>query len=324
VKIFITGSTGFIGTHLVRQLSQTDHKLYCLVRKTSDINLLNEIGATIIIGDVTDKDSFTKSMNDCDTVIHLASSFVFWVANKRTYRDVNVNGTRNVMESVLETGISKVISISTVGIYGNAKWPINEDSPYGNKRASRYCQTKYEGDLITWQLHKEKGLPLVMIHPSAVIGPNDPKAAGRYIKNYARGRMLAQVLTNTLFPWVHVKDVCESVIKALEKENNIGERYLVSNENLTFGEINNMISEISGKNLPRLKFPDWITMLNAYLLTGLAYLIRKPPIWDMSVDQIHLMKQGFEVDGSKAERELGFTYTPVRVGIEDAIVSFSR
>lgn len=162
-----------------------------------------------------------------------------------------------------------------------------------------------------------------MIHPSAVIGPNDPKAAGRYIKNYALGRMPAQVLTKALFPWVHVKDVSKAIIKALEKENNIGERYLVSNENLTFGEINNMISEISGKNLPKLKFPDWLTMLNAYILTGLANLIRKPPIWDMSVDQISLMKQGFKVNGIKAERELGFTYTPVRAGIEDAIASFT-
>ena len=118
-------------------------------------------------------------------------------------------------------------------------------------------------------------------------------------------------------------DVCVAIIRALEKENNIGERYLVTSENLTFGEINNMISEISGKKLPKFKFPDWLTMMNAYLLTGLANLIRKPPIWDMSVDQISLMKQGFEVDGSKAERELGYSYTPVRVGIEDAIASFS-
>jgi dihydroflavonol-4-reductase len=323
MKIFITGSTGFIGTHLVKQLSQTDHRLFCLARKTSDIKVLNEIGATIITGEVTDRDTLIKGMNDCDAVIHLASSFVFWVSNKRIYTEVNIDGTRNVMESVLETGISKVVSVSTVGVYGNAKWPINEDSPYGTKRASRYCQTKYEGDLITWQLYKEEGLPLVMIHPSAVIGPNDPKAAGRYIKNYALGRMPAQVLTKAIFPWVHVKDVCKVIIKVLEKENNIGERYLVSNENLTFGEINNIISEISGKNLPKLKFPDWLTMLNAYLLTGLANLIRKPPIWDMSVDQISLMKQGFKVDGGKAERELGFTYTPVRIGIKDAIASFT-
>jgi dihydroflavonol-4-reductase len=324
MKIFITGGTGFIGTHLVRQLSKTDHQLCCFVRKTSDTKVLNEIGATIIVGDVTDRDTLTKGMIGCDSVIHLASSFVFWVPNKRTFENVNIVGTRNIMESVLETDVSKVISVSTICIYGNAKWPINEDTPYGAKRASRYCQTKYEGDIITWQLHKDKGLPVVMIHPSAVIGTNDPKAAGRYIKNYALGRMPAQILTTTPFPWVHVSDVCKAIVKALEKDNNIGERYLVSSENLTFGEINSMISEISGKKLPKLKFPDWLTMTNAYLLTGLANLIRKPPIWDMSVDQISIMKQGFEVDGSKAERELGFSYIPVRVGIQDAIASFIK
>ncbi len=322
MKIFITGGTGFIGTYLVKRLTQTNHELHCLARESSNIHLIKELGANIITGDVTDKASLLKGMDGCDWVAHLASSFVFWIPNNKVFYNINVTGTRNVMESALEKGISKVVYVSTAAIYGNAKWPTTEETPVGTERASKYVRTKYEGDLIAWDLYKEKKLPLVVIYPSAVIGANDPKACGRYINNYAQGRMPAQVLTKFSFPFVHVKDVAEAIVQAMEKENNIGEKYIVSAENHTFGEFNQMISEISETKLPFLKFPTWMTVMTSYFLTGIANLIRKPPIWDMSIDQINLMKQDFNIDGSKAERELGIKYTPIYNGIKEAIESF--
>ena len=321
MKIFITGGTGFIGKHLVRRLSQTEHKLFCLARETSDITSLKEVGANIFIGDVTDRDSILKGMKECDWVVHLASSFVLWHSNKKIFPEVNITGTQNVMECVLQTGISKVVYVSTAAIYGNAEWPITEETPVGGKRMSKYVKTKYKGDLITWNLYEEKKLPLVVIYPSAVTGPDDPKATGRYIRNFAKGRMPAQVLTKCFFPFVHVKDVSEAILRALEKENNIGEKYILAAENITFGYLNQMISEISGTKLPFIKLPNWMTMLTAYLLTGIANLTRKHPLWDMSIDQIKLMKQGFQIDGSKVERELGITYTPIREAFKEAINS---
>jgi dihydroflavonol-4-reductase len=324
MKIFITGATGFIGNHLLGLLSETEHELRCLARKTSDVHPLEKVGADIIIGDVKDKDSLLEGMKGCDWAVHMASSFVFWVPDNCVYSDVNIQGTQNVMESALETGISKIVSVSSVGIWGNAALPVSEETPYGSERYSKYLKTKYEGDLITWQLYKDRKLPVVMIYPSAVVGPNDPKATGRYIKNFALGRMPAQVLTRASFPFIYVKDICAAILKALEKEGNIGEKYIVSSANLTFGEVNKMISEISGKKLPFIKLPKWLTTFNSYILTGVANLIRRPPLWDMSVDQISLMKRGFEFDGSKTERELGFKYTPIREAFEEAIASFQK
>jgi dihydroflavonol-4-reductase len=324
MKIFITGGTGFIGTYLVNRLTKTQHELNCLAREGSKTHFLKEIGANIIRGDVTDKASLLKGMDGCDWVAHLASSFVFWFPNNRVFHDVNVTGTRNVMESALEKGISKVVYVSTVCIFGNAKWPISEETPIGTKRASKYVRTKYEGDLITWDLYEKSNLPLIVIYPSAVVGANDPKACGRYFKNYAEGRMPAQVLTKFNFSFVHVKDVAQAIVRALEKENNIGEKYIVSAENHTFGEINQMINKISGTKLPRLILPTWSTVATSYLLTGIANLLRKPPIWDLSVDQVSLMKQGFNIDGSKVERELGIKYTSVYDGIKEAIESFQK
>jgi len=324
MKIFITGATGFIGTHLVERLSETDHDLYCFARETSQIQGLQATGARIIIGDINDKESLVKGMQGCDWVVHLASSFEFWVPDKRVYIEANVDGVRNVMESALETGIQKVVHISTAAVYGNASWPITEESQFGTYRPSLYAQTKFEGDMIAWRMYEENGLPLVIIYPSAVLGANDPKAAGRYLKNFALGRMPAQVLVNTYFAFVHLKDVCEAIKRALEKDDNIGEKYLVSACNMTWGEINQMICEIAGTRLPFLRLSATMTMAGAYLLTGIANLIKRSPLLDLSVDQVRLMKQGYQLDGSKAEMELGLVYTPIREAVAEAVASLRK
>jgi dihydroflavonol-4-reductase len=321
MKIFITGGTGFIGTHLVECLSETGHELWCLARETSQTQGLQASGARIIIGDINDKESLTRGMQGCDWLVHLASSFEFWVPDQRVYHAVNVVGVRNIMESALETAIQKVVHISTAAVYGNAPWPITEESHFGLYLPSRYAQTKHEGDMIAWHLYEEKGLPLVVIYPSAVMGANDPKAAGRYVKKFALGRMPAQVLVNTLFSFVHVIDVCEAIVRALEKEDNVGEKYLVSSCNMTWGELNQLICEAAGSRPPFLRLPDTITMLGAYLLTGIANLIKRPPLLDLSVDQIRLMKQGFQLDGSKVERELGLVYTPIQEAVAESVSS---
>jgi dihydroflavonol-4-reductase len=153
------------------------------------------------------------------------------------------------------------------------------------------------------------------------MGPNDPKATGRYVRSLVQGKMPAQVLTNCPFPFVHVRDVAEAIVKALEKEKNEGEKYLVAAENLTFGEINRMVSEITGVRLPRLTLPDALTVAGAYGATFLANLTGRPPMLDMSVEQIRMMKQGMKVDGRKAMRELGISYTPIRTALEEILTS---
>lgn len=322
MKIFVAGATGFIGTHLVKRLAETEHDLVCLARKTSDLSTLKKLGVTIAIGDLTDKDSLRRGMQSCDWVANLANLFLFWVPDNQVYTDVNIEGTRNIMEAALETGITKVVHVSTAAVWGNADWPISEDTPMGKQRVSKYAKTKYEGERIAWRFHEEHGLPLVMIYPAAVVGADDPKAAGRYVKNIAKHRMPAQVLTNSPFPFVYVGDVAEAILRALEKEDNIGEKYLVNGDNLTWGEFNRMIADISGVPLPPLRLPNTMTVVNAWLLTGLANLIKRPPLLDLSVDQVAMMKQGFIIDGSKAERELGFRYTPIHQALEEAIASF--
>ena len=325
MKTFITGATGFIGTHLAKTLAQTEHELRCLVRKTSDVHTLKELGIPLIMGDVTDKDSVLEGMKGCDWVVNLANIYTFWEPDKQVYTDVNVGGTRNVMECALETGVSKIVHVSTGGIYGKPEeCPFTEDCPVGPVRFSEYFRTKYEGDLIAWELYEKKRLPLVMVYPGAVLGPGDPKTTGEYIQDLIYRRMPARVFEDSILTWVHVRDVAEAIARALEKEDNLGQKYLVGKHQLSLREINEMISEISGVALPKLALPCWMVVANATLLTALANLIKKPPILKMAKDKITTMKEGFVIDGSKAESELGITYTPVRVALEEAIASYQR
>ena len=323
MKIFITGGTGFIGSYTTELLSKTNHQLKLLVRKTGNSSFLNKRNVTIVEGDLKDKQSLLEGMKDCDSVINIAALYSLWEPNKKIYNEINVNGTRNVMECALEAKIKKVVHISTAGVYGKPKEdPFTEESPVGPIQYSEYFKTKYEGELIAWDLHENKGLPLVVIYPVCVLGAGDTKASGRYIQDIINRRLPATVFRNGMFSYVYVKDVAQAIVNALEKENNIGEKYLVGNYRYTWGEINKMISEISGVPLPRFNLPDSITMMNAFFLTGLANMIKKPPLWGMAIDQMKVMKVGFSVDGSKAERELGIKYTPIRVALEEAINSF--
>jgi dihydroflavonol-4-reductase len=323
MKIFITGGTGFIGRYTTELLSKTNHQLKLLVRKTSNSSFLNKLNVTIVEGDLTDKKSLLEGMKDCDSVINIAAHYTFWEPDNKIYSEVNIEGTRNVMECALETGIKKIVHISTAGIYGKPKDdPFNEESTVGPTQFSEYFRTKYEAEKIVWNLYREKSLPVVVIYPVCVLGAGDTKASGRYIQDIINRRLPATVFRNGIFSYVYVKDVAQAIVNALEKENNIGEKYLVGNYRYTWGEINKMISEISGVSLPKFNLPDSITMMNAFLLTGLANLIKKPPLWGMAIDQMKVMKVGFSIDGSKAERELGIKYTPIRVALEEAINSF--
>jgi dihydroflavonol-4-reductase len=325
MKIFITGGTGFIGQHTVELLTKTNHQLTLLVRKTSDTSFLKNQNIKKVFGDITDKQSIMDGMKDCDSVINIAGHYTFWEPDNKIYSKINIEGTRNVMECASELGIKKIVHVSTAGIYGNTRdKPFNEESAVGTTQYSEYFKTKYEGDKIAWGLYNEKGLPLVVIYPVCVLGAGDTKASGRYIQDLINRKLPATVFKNETFAFVYVKDVAQAIVNALEKENNIGEKYLVGNFNYKWGEINKMISEISGVPLPMFSLPNSVTMMNALFLTGLANIIKKPPLWGMAVDQMKVMKVGFNVDGSKAERELGIKYTPISFALKEAIESFKK
>jgi len=325
MKILVTGGTGFIGLNTVKRLVGTDHQTTCLIRATSDTSVLTGLGVKLVTGDVTDRESLRAAVKGHDCIINLANVYSFWEPDPGVYRRVNVEGTRNVMEAALEAGVGKVVHISTGGIYGKPKdVPFTEKSEVGPERFSEYFRTKYEGDQVAWDLYRSRKLPLVMVYPMGVLGPGDPKATGRYVQRLMQRRLPARVLEKSVFTFVHVKDVAEIIVRAAERHDNIGEKYFAGTHQHTFGEISRMVAEIAGVRLPLFSLPDFMVMANAWLLTKIADIIKKPPLWDMAIDQMRVMKMGVRADGSKAERELGISYTPIKTAVGEMIESFRR
>jgi nucleoside-diphosphate-sugar epimerase len=324
MTVFVTGGTGFIGVHVVRLLRERGHRVRCLVRDSRKAPLVEALGAEVAMGDILDRQSVIDGARDCDWFAHLANLYEFWIPDRSLYERVNVDGTRNVMEAALEVGAAKAAHVSSVVVFGHAAWPITETSEPRGPWASEYARSKLAGDEVVWQLAAQRRLPVVTVYPAGVLGPGDPKASGRYVASVVRGLMPARVLEKRIFPWVHVRDVAAGIVCALEKDGNIGERYVLAAENLSFGQLNAMIAEVAGVRLPRFAFPDWLTITGAVFATALANLTRRPPMLDMAIDQMRTMRQGLCADGSKATRELGIAYTSIRTAIEEEVAALGR
>lgn len=322
MRVFVTGGTGFVGTRTVERLAQGGYEVHCLARRSSDTARLVELGCQLSYGDVTDRGSVLKGMRGCEWVVHLANVYSFWEPDKGVYRRVNVEGTRNVMEAALEANVSKVAHISTSGVWGNTPdAPFTEERPVGTKRFTEYAQSKYEGDEVVWELYRQKGLPVVVLYPGPVLGAGDPKSPGQYIRDLIERRVPGRLFEDSAWTFVHVNDVAEAIVKALEKEGNEGEKYLIGKHTLTMGEFTRMVCETSGAPLPRRRMPGPVAMAGATLATKVADLTGRPPFSGMSTDSVRNLKESGVFDGSKAERELGVTYTPIREAIEEEVAS---
>jgi dihydroflavonol-4-reductase len=320
MKVFITGGTGFIGRQLVRRMAETQHEIYCLARRTSNTAEMEKLGAKIVFGDVQDRESLIQGMRGCDWLFNLANLYSFWEPDRTAYRKVNVIGTQNVMECAQQAGISKIVHVSSVAVYGKPlDSPFSEKSAAGPERFSEYARTKYEGDLIAWKMFKEKKLPLVVIFPAVVLGSGDISLAGQSIGRLINGRLPARSFNRKTVTYVHVNDVAEAILKAAEKPDNIGEKYILGDCRMSFDEFYNLISKLSGVRKPLMIVPDWFTMIGSGILTYLSDIMKMPPLMGLAADAMRTSNIGFKADGSKAVRELGISYTPVSKAIEDEI-----
>ncbi len=322
MNTFVTGATGFIGRHLVRRLVRDGHHVRCLVRKTSR---LESLGIELIYGNVNDPDALREGMSGCDCLFHLANLYSMWEPDRDRFSRINIEGMRNVLEAALETGIKKVVYVSTVAVYGKpAQNPFNEESTPGPRFFSEYARTKAVANEIAWDYCRRLGLPLVVLYPGIVLGAGDEKASGHYIQDIIRRRVPSTIFHHSRATYVYVGDLVDAMLRAAEKPETVGQKYLIGCHTLDGREYARLISEVSGVPLPLFRFPDWMVLTAAYLLTAVSSITHRPPPWGLSIDAGWTLKNGFVIDGSKAERELGLHYTPIRLALEEAIESYRQ
>ncbi len=325
VKVFVTGSTGFIGKHLVRRLAADGHAVRCLARRTSRVQDLQDLGVEIYYGDVSDPEVLLEGMAGCDCLFHLANLYSMWETDPDVFMRVNLEGTRTVLECAYKAGMGRVVYVSTVAVYGKpAQVPFDEDCEPGPVLFSDYARSKAAADRAAWDFHARMGLPLVVLYPGIVLGAGDDKASGQYIQGLIRRRLPSTIFHQSKATYVYVGDVVEAMLRAAYLPQAVGQKYLLGRTVLSGREFAELIRSISGVALPLFRFPDWMVTAASYLFTAVSALVRRPPLWGLSIDAAATLRSGFVIDGSKAARSLGIEYSPIDAALREAIESYRR
>ena len=320
--IFLTGASGFIGRHLAERLAREGHRVRCLVRPSSPVEHLKEMGVELVVGDVQDSEALREGMRGCDWLFHLANLYEMWLPEPGLFQAVNVEGTRMVFEAARQSGVGRVVYVSTAAVYGKPEEvPFREEATHGKELFSAYARTKAEGERIAWEFCA-RGMAISVLYPGIVLGKGDDKASGKYIAGILGRRVPSTIFNGSRAVYVHVADVVDAVCAAAVRPEAAGQGYLVGGHCLDGREYAELIAELGRVQLPIFRFPDAVVILAAHLLTGLSNVTRRPPWWGLSVDAARTLHEGFVFDGSKAERELGIRYRPIRQALEEAISSY--
>jgi len=317
--VLVTGASGFIGRAVVVRLCAAGYTVHCLLRKTSDRKRAENAdgNAMVHIGDVGEVESLLEAMKGCDSLVNCAGLNSFWEKDRSRYRTVNVNGTRNVMEASLQAGVKKVVHISTVMAYGFPDVPVFNEKSGPGPHMSEYARSKHEGDCIAWDLYREKSLPLTVLYLAAVLGKGDKKSVMQ-VRRFVEHKIPVMIDSEYRFTYVYVGDVAEVVLRALEKDDVTGERYLIGKERLTTREYFQIISDITGVKMPKRTIGRTQALFLAAMITALSSIIGKRPL--MPIDLMRTVYRGSLLfDGSKVERELGISYTPISTALQETV-----
>ena len=322
---FLTGVTGFVGANVARTLLDKGCEVRALVRKGSDRgNLPVNPRFVAIEGDLRDPQSLKRAVRGCHEVYHVAADYRFWAANPKELYDSNVTGTENLLKASLDAAIERFIHTSTVGTVGllHQPKPCDEDSPYDpDQLTSHYKRSKFQAEQVALS-YVDKGLPVVVVNPSAPIGAWDrkPTPTGKIIVDFMNGKMPAFVETGLNF--VHVRDVAEGHWLAA-RQGKIGRRYILGHRNLSMHEFLTMLAGITGRKAPRFRIPYSMAWLVGWASTSYSTTISgKPPA--VPLEAVKMSKRHMYFDSSRAVRELGLPQTPIETAIQDAVGWFAK
>ncbi len=318
MRVWLSGGTGFVGSHVAALLRDEGHEVVALARPTSRTSALEAIGAEVAVGDVTDLGSVVASMRGCDGAFHVAAWYEIGVSDRERMFAINVGGTRNVMEAVRATGVPKLVYCSTAAALGWHRPGELPDETHENPvgLGSLYAESKY-------QAHREvrraaaEGLPVVTVMPGAIYGPGDPSMMGTLVEYVLRGWMKASLFDDSGFTFVHVDDVARGLLLAFEK-GSVGEEYVLGGEPASVREFIARVSRLAGRRPPRFTIPTAVLKAVASISGPFARAAGfGPRILAEGVATMDGRSWAYTHD--KAERELGFVSRSLEEGLPPTI-----
>jgi dihydroflavonol-4-reductase len=317
-KTLVTGGNGFVGRAVVQELLAAGREVRVLARNP-DHPALHGLEVQVARGDLRDPDSLSRALKGVGALFHVAADYRLWVPDPKEMYAVNVEGSRRLLTAAAAAGVRRVIYTSTVGALGNPGdgTPGTEETPVTlAEMVGHYKRSKFMAEQVALEF-AHQGLPVVVVNPSTPVGPWDsrPTPTGQMIVDFLQGRLPAYL--DTGLNLIHVRDVARGHLLA-EAQGQVGEKYILGNENLSLSQILKMLAEITGRPAPWVKLPYWPVLGLAYVNEFWAnHISRRPP--RMPVTAIKMAKKYMYFDNSKALSRLGLTLTPVRVALQEAV-----
>ena len=318
--ILITGATGFLGRHIVSHLLDAGLSLRLLVRDKTRDDIPQGTHLELAEGDILDPLSLLKAMEGIDTVIHAAAVVTFAKKRYPEMKEVNVQGTANVVNAALQSGVKRLVHISSTSATGRVGKgeTVDEDMPWQpGKHHSYYGVTKHLAEL---EVHRgvAEGLPAIMLNPSTIIGPGDwSKGTPKLFTMVHKG------LRFYLPSWsgfVGVGDVCKTVKIALDSPHKKAERFLLVSESMPQKAFLALLAESLGKKAPSIAFPPRLGQALGWISERLAAIRGKEPL--ITVASMKQVRRRVRYDAGKATRELGIEFTPMEKVIQETGAAF--
>lgn len=316
MKVLVTGGTGFTGKALVRRLIEMGHQVVALDYKEGlKTQEIREWGAEVILGSVTDMEIVRRAVQGAEVVHHVAAAFREMDVPERHYYEVNVEGTRNVLQAALDAGVRKVIYCSTCGVHGNVDHPpAGEDAPI--RPADYYQRTKWEAEPLAREFFG-RGLRTTILRPAAIYGPGDPERFYLIFKRVAGGTFPMFGNGRTLYHPLYIDNLIDAFILAMADGKGDGEAYLIADEQ--YIEIEDLVRRVGkalGVDVKIPHYPVWPVVVVGHIVEKACKPFGiNPPIFPRRVDW-YRQNRAFRID--KAKRDLG--YQP-RVGIDEGLRS---
>lgn len=320
MKIFLTGGTGFIGGVVAAKLRERGDHVKALVRDPAAASALEQIGCELIRGDLTVDHSVRAAMVGCDAVIHGAAVYAIGILekDKPAMFEANVLGTERVLKAALQTGVPRVVYISTVNAFGNTEGEVVEEGfEHSENYVSYYDETKHKAHKIAKILIQEHDLPGIIVQPGHVYGPGDTSESGAVVRMYLKKRLPVKLLPQTGITACYVDDIADGIILALDK-GQIGESYVLGGDVTRIGRYVEVASELLGRKPLRFTVPVGLLRASAPMGRFVNPLLGFPPNLKEVIKASHNVTYWASCD--KAKRELGYTPRTLEEGMRQMLV----